>query len=613
MMRKIHSFLLSVSLAFMVQPAWAQNRQQQEVYSPQLKAYYQKLDAATEVKTARKPIIGISCGSSLRNNSARSIEFAGGIPVMLPETKDISLIDDLLNGLDGLMMTGGEDVAPAWYNEEPSENLGKVDEDRDYFELALIKKAADRNIPIFGVCRGLQIINVALGGTLIQDIPSERADTTIKHGVYGKGPGPAHVITTVPGSLVEKMLGASRYGVNSRHHQGIEKLAPGLRITAWSPDSIPEAIEAYPIRQIFAVQFHPESNAAIGDTTHLHFFHHLIQQASLYKKAKEIHGRILSVDTHCDTPLRFSRGGSLISRNDRQQVSIQKMKEGRLDGQFLAAFLSQKELDDASMKAAVEKCQGIINNIHTEVAKYPDLCGLATTEEDANRLKAEGKLAFFIGIENGYGIGNDLSNIKKYYDQGVNYMTLCHSYDNHICHSSTHTADENKGLTSFGKKVVKEMNKVGMTIDLSHTSMGTFWDVMKLSKQPVICSHSGAKDVFFHDRNITDDQLRALAKNGGVIQICIFARYMSPDPAKTDIDDVIDHIDHCVKVAGIDHVGIGSDFDGGGGVLGLSGANDMIRITEKLLEKGYSEEDLAKIWSGNIFRVITQNRAAAKK
>ena len=143
--------------------------------------------------------------------------------------------------------------------------------------------------------------------------------------------------------------------------------------------------------------------------------------------------------------------------------------------------------------------------------------------------------------------------------------------------------------------------------------MGTFWDVMKLSKLPVICSHSGAKDVFFHDRNLTDEQLRALANNGGVIQICIFARYMSPDPEKTDIDDVIEHIDHCVKVAGIDHVGIGSDFDGGGGVLGLRGANDMIRITEKLLEKGYSEKDLAKIWSGNIFRVIAQNRAAGKK
>ena len=607
MMRKIHSFLLSASLTLMAQPVLAQNRQQTEIYGPQMKEYYQKLDAGTEVKTTQKPVIGISCGSSLRNNSARSIEFAGGIPVLLPETKDISLIDDMLNGLDGLMMTGGEDVAPAWYNEEPSENLGKVDEDRDYFELALIKKASDRNIPIFGVCRGLQIINVALGGTLIQDIPSERADTTIKHGVFGQGPGPAHEITTVPGSLVEKMLGASSYGVNSRHHQGIEKLAPGMRITAWSPDSIPEAIEAYPIRQIFAVQFHPESNTAIGDTTHLHFFQHLIQQANLYKKAKDIHNKILSVDTHCDTPMRFSRGGSLLTRNDRQQVSIQKMKEGHLDAQFLAAFLSQKELDDASMKAAAQKCQDILNSIHEEVAKYPDLCGLAITGDDAFRL------AFLIGIENGYGIGNDLSNIKKYYDQGVNYITLCHSYDNHICNSSTHTIDENKGLTDFGKKVVKEMNRVGMTIDLSHTSMGTFWDVMKLSKLPVICSHSGAKDVFFHDRNLTDEQLRALANNGGVIQICIFARYMSPDPEKTDIDDVIEHIDHCVKVAGIDHVGIGSDFDGGGGVLGLRGANDMIRITEKLLEKGYSEKDLAKIWSGNIFRVIAQNRAAGKK
>ncbi len=164
-----------------------------------------------------------------------------------------------------------------------------------------------------------------------------------------------------------------------------------------------------------------------------------------------------------------------------------------------------------------------------------------------------------------------------------------------------------------GKKVVKEMNKVGMVIDLSHASMGTFWDVMKERKMPVVCTHSGAKDVFFHNRNLNDDQLRALAKNGGVIQVCIFASYMTADASKTSIDDVVAHIDHCVKVAGIDHVGVGSDFDGGGGVIGCRGSNDMIMITVKLLEKGYTEQDLKKIWGGNFFRVMNKCRSVAKK
>lgn len=578
-----------------------------------LKKFYNSIDKETVLTNDNKPVIGVSVSNTMKGTCTRSIELAGGIPFIIPETKDVTLIEQTLSKLDGLIMSGGEDIDPSYYNEERTEKCAESNDARDYYELLLLKKAFDRNIPVLGICRGLQLINVALGGSLYQDIPTEKP-SDVHHSAYDVKPNPAHEIGIVPGSLTAELLGNTKYAVNSLHHQGIKALAPELKIAAWSlPDSIPEAIEAYPIRPILGVQFHPELNASIGDKTHLRFFQHLVEQATLFAKAKDIHSRILSVDTHCDTPMGFARGGSLGARIDRQQVSIPKMNEGFLDAQFLAAFLSQKELDDASMKAAVERCQGIINAIYEEAAKYPDYCGIAVTEEDAIRLKAEGKKAFFIGIENGYGIGNDISNIKKYYDQGVNYMTLCHSYDNAICNSSTNTADENKGLTEYGKKVVKEMNKVGMVIDLSHASMGTFWDVMKYSKMPVVCTHSGAKDVFFHNRNLNDDQLRALAKNGGVIQVCIFASYMSSDRTKTSIDDVVAHIDHCVKVAGIDHVGIGSDFDGGGGVLGCRGSNDMIRITVKLLEKGYTEPEIKKIWGGNFFRVMNTCRKAGKK
>ena len=282
------------------------------------------------------------------------------------------------------------------------------------------------------------------------------------------------------------------------------------------------------------------------------------------------------------------------------------MEEGKLDAQFLAVFLAQKERDEASSKKAVEKCHKMIEDVYADVAKYKDDCGIALTEEDARRLKAEGKKAFFIGIENGYGIGKDIKNVKKYKDMGVQYMTLSHSYDNDICSSSTNTEDASKGLTAFGREVVKEMNKVGMMIDISHVSESTFWDVMKLSKDPVFASHSSVKALCNSDRNLTDEQLRALAKNGGVIQICIYGGYLNKNPKAASVDDVVNHIDHAVKVAGIDHVGIGSDFDGGGGVLGCAGDNDMINITVKLIEKGYSEEDIRKIWGGNFFRVMNE-------
>ena len=405
---------------------------------------------------------------------------------------------------------------------------------------------------------------------------------------------------------MHQILGEKEVQVNTFHHQAIKKLAPGLKIVGWANDSVPEMIEAYPSRNILGTQFHPEIFTANGDQLMGKLFKHLISKAETYQKAKDIHARILSVDTHTDTPLWFTRGDFSVGKRKSNQVSIQKMEEGKLDAQFLGIFLAQKERDEASSQAAVEKCIKMIENTYADVAKYQDGCGIALTEEDAFRLKAEGKKAFFLGIENGYAIGKDIKNVKKFKDMGIQYMTLSHSYDNDICNSSSNTEDASKGLTAFGRKVVKEMNKVGMLIDVSHVSEGTFWDVIKLSKDPVFASHSSVRALCDHDRNLTDEQLRALAKNGGVIHICIYDGYLNNDAKAASVDDVVKHIDHAVKVAGIDHVGIGSDFDGGGGVPGCTGDNDMINITVKLIEKGYSEEDIRKIWGGNFFRVMNQ-------
>ena len=573
-----------------------------------LQQMYNHIDAVQKTNIGKKPLIGISLGYNSKKNSVNtvyveSVLMNGGVPYLIPVTDDIEVLRQIVVQLDGLVMTGGEDIAPNYYGEQNHQQLGEVNDERDVYDITLIKLAIEHNIPILGICRGLQLINVAMGGTLYQDLPSQYSQQ-INHR-QESGMTLAHEVVVVPNTQTSHILNMDTILVNSLHHQAIKSLAPGLKITGKSVDWVIEMIEAYPTRQIMAVQFHPEYFTAEGDTLMGQFFKFLINKADTFQLAKDIHSRILSIDTHTDTPLWFRRGYSVGLRKNNA-VSIQKMNEGKLDAQFLAAFLSQKERDDASLQKAVERCQGLIRSIYADVEKYKDVCGIAITEEDAWKLKKAGKKAFFIGIENGYGIGKDLGNILKYKNMGVNNITLCHSYDNDICNSSTNTADASKGLTAFGREVVKEMNRVGMMIDLSHASEGTFWEVIQLSTDPVIASHSGAKACCFHNRNLTDDQLRALAKNGGVAQVCIYKSYLNKNRNAASIEDVIRHIDHIVKVAGIDHVGIGSDFDGGGGVPGCMGDNDMINITVKLLERGYSEEDIRKIWGGNFFRVMNQ-------
>ena len=579
-------------------------------YAPKLEQLYTQADDAQRPAVGEKPLIGISLGYSDKKNSVNntyinSILKNGGVPYLIPVTDDVEVLRQIVAQLDGIVFTGGEDFAPAYYGKEEHEKLGEVNVTRDTYDLTLLKLATDRNIPTLGICRGLQLINAGMGGTLYQDLPAEKP-SDINHRQEEEGTVPTHSVSVVEGSVMHNIFGKQEIQVNTFHHQAIDKLAPGLKIVGWSNDSVPELIEAYPHRQILGTQFHPEIFTAAGDALMGKLFKFLVNKADTFKMAKDIHARILSVDTHTDTPLWFTRGNFSVGMRKSNQVSIQKMEEGKLDAQFLAAFLAQKELDEASSQKAVEKCHKMIEGIYADVAKYKDECGIALTEEDARRLKAEGKKAFFIGIENGYAIGKDIKNVKKYKDMGVQYMTLSHSYDNDICNSSSNTADASKGLTAFGRKVVKEMNKVGMMIDVSHVSEGTFWDVIKLSKDPIFASHSSVRALCDHDRNLTDDQLRALAKNGGVIQICIYGGYLNKNEKEASVDDVVRHIDHAVKVAGIDHVGIGSDFDGGGGVLGCKGDNDMINITVKLIEKGYSEEDLRKIWGGNFFRVMNQ-------
>ena len=597
----------------------------------QLSERVARLDAklngvAVEAMGKTGPLIGITPTGSKKGSIGRqyvqAVMRAGGIPVVLASDTTAQYLHSVVSRLDGVLLTGGEDVAPSYYGEDAVEQLGKVDTVRDVLELSVARLAANRNIPVLGICRGLQVMNIAFGGTLYQDLPSQHGGDVIHHRVSASERS-VHSVAVVKPSKLHEILLVDSMAVNSSHHQAVKKVATGARVAALSSDGVIEAIDFYPARRAMGVQWHPEGFNGKNELMNrlLEFF---VSEARLYRHAKEVHSRVLSVDTHTDAPLDFEDGVELGLRCNNR-VNVPKMQEGMLDAQFLAAYVGSdikvmengktrrvaRELNQATFDACHERVLNLIDATIKQAEKYSAVCGIALNEADAASLKAEGKKAFFLGVENGIGIGTDLGRVRQLKQLGVKYITLCHTYDNQICNSSTHTSDPGKGLTAFGKKLVAEMNREGILIDLSHASEGTFWDVIKRSRQPVFCSHSGARALCDNDRNITDDQLRALAKNGGVIQTVAYGGFLRKDGNAT-IDDFVRHIHHMVEVAGIDHVGIGTDFDGGGGIPGLQSDSDMINVTMRLIEMGYSDADLAKILGGNFFRVMSEVERGAR-
>jgi membrane dipeptidase len=332
------------------------------------------------------------------------------------------------------------------------------------------------------------------------------------------------------------------------------------------------------------------------------------------------------------------------------------MKEGGLDAEFFAIFIGQGPRDPETSELVHRTTLTVFDSIHRNVERYPEMAGLALTPDDAYKLKAEGKVTVFIGIENGYAIGKELSLLKEYYDLGARYITLCHSANNDICDSSTDPrGPEHNGLSAFGEEVVKEMNRLGMIIDVSHLSDESFYEVLKSSKAPVIASHSSCRALCENPRNLNDDMLLALKKNGGVIQICLLSEYLKqPEPNQefdtlrkelrqrmkalgpdateeqkeqiwdeyealknkyeklATVADAVNHIQHVVDIIGIDHVGIGSDFDGGGELDDCRDVSQMRNITKELIRRGYSSEEIAKIWGKNSMRVMREVEALAE-
>jgi membrane dipeptidase len=376
--------------------------------------------------------------------------------------------------------------------------------------------------------------------------------------------------------------------------------------------------------------------------------------------AAAIHARLLTVDTHMDTPLMLMRPGwDVRQRHDARatmsQVDLPRIREGGLDAGFWVVFLQQGELSEAGAQAAVARAERIFARIRATVAANPSELALATTPDEVRAVVAAGKHAVLIGVENGYALGGDIANVQHFYDLGARYIGLLHTSNNDLGDSSTdRNGPLHNGLSEFGREVVGEMNRLGIMVDVSHASDQVFWDVLELSTAPPIASHSSARAVHDHPRNLTDDMLRAIAARGGVVQVNTLGSYIatlpqiperqaalaamgrqlttgpgSPDekmeqfwqamgeinakypPPLATLAIVADHIDHMVDVMGIDHVGVGADFDGGGGVNGMIDVSEIGNLTHELLRRGYSEDDLRKIWSDNLLRVMAQVQGLA--
>lgn len=385
-------------------------------------------------------------------------------------------------------------------------------------------------------------------------------------------------------------------------------------------------------------------------------------EEELVQRAMDIHNRVLTIDTHADTPLRMIEPGfDMAERHDPEEsgskVDYARMKEGGLDAIFFAAFVAQDIRDDDGNTRAKALCLQMIDSVIASTERNADIVGLALNPDDAYALEKEGKRAIYIGIENGYPIGKDIANVEEYYNKGIRYITLVHSSNNDIADSATDDkGTEHGGISAFGFDVVKEMNRLGIMVDVSHGNDSVFYDAIKMSKAPIIASHSNARVVTDHKRNMTDEMLKLMAENGGVVQLTMLADYLRtappnvkrdsavaafrasmkpigemsdeekkalrksfgelnkkyPNPPAT-VKHVADHIDHIVKIAGIDHVGIGCDFDGGGGIEGIFDASEVMNITIELVKRGYTEEEVEKIWGGNLIRVFKDVQAVAEK
>ncbi len=403
-------------------------------------------------------------------------------------------------------------------------------------------------------------------------------------------------------------------------------------------------------------------------------------QEDILLKAKDIHERTITLDTHCDINIKNFTDSINYTQRLESQVNLPKMKEGGLDVPWFIVYTGQDSLNDNGYKKAYDNAISKFDAIHRLVKEYaPDQIELALTSDDVRRIHAEGKKIAMIGIENGYPIGTDISNVKKFYDLGGRYMSLAHNGHSQLSDSNTGEKDSiwlHNGLSDLGKEVISEMNRYGMMVDISHPSKEAIKQMIALSKSPVIASHSSARALCNHSRNLDDEQLMWIKENGGVVQTVALNSYVNAQkveardaalqainrqiadslgvkwydsrkeimaldtneqeaffeyyqkvvglanhkaktidgfPPAVNVADYIDHIDYLVEKIGVEHVGISSDFDGGGGIEGWNDASETFNVTLELVKRGYTEDQIAKLWSGNLLRVLDECQKIAKE
>lgn len=374
------------------------------------------------------------------------------------------------------------------------------------------------------------------------------------------------------------------------------------------------------------------------------------------ERAEEMQRSLLTVDTHCDTPMSLLSPGFDVTKRGTGCIDFPKMKEGSLDIESFAVFTPQRSRSQGYIDTVYNTAKVLYAKMHQIAEENPDVVGIVSCPDDMYELKKQGKLGILPTVENSLPIGSDLARVDTLYGMGARMFGLCHSLNNDLCDSSSdRKGAEFGGLSPLGEQFVAKMNEIGAIIDVSHASDDTFFDVVRLSKAPIAASHSSVRSITNHDRNFSDEMLEALKKNGGVIQICILDSYIKEMPQDSLYDaeiraarrayhqipesdvaarkaaresfgeikarypeqnayikDYVDHIDYVAKKIGIEYVGIGTDFDGGGGVADCMDASQLIGITADLLSRGYTKEDLEKIWGGNFNRVFNQVIAYSK-
>jgi len=405
----------------------------------------------------------------------------------------------------------------------------------------------------------------------------------------------------------------------------------------------------------------------------------IMTDEQILAKATEIHKNVMTLDTHCDINVNNFTNAVNYTQKLASQVNLPKMNEGGLDVPWFIVYTGQDSLNTKGYQAAFDNAMSKFTAIHKLCEEFaPEQIQLATTSQEARDIWKSGKKVAMIGIENGYPVGEDLSNVEKFYKLGGRYMSLAHNGHSQLSDSNTGEADDvwlHNGLSDLGKKVIQEMNRLGMMIDVSHPSKEAMRQMIELSKSPIIASHSSARALCDHSRNLDDEQLQWMKENGGVVQTVAFKSYLNTKkyearnakekevfkaiadsmglpwmdrrearalpaveraaffenytkmlpiqkaklatmtnlPPAVDVSDFVDHIDYLIEKMGIEHVGISSDFDGGGGIEGWSDASETLNVTIELVRRGYTQSQIEQLWSGNLLRVLDEVQAKAQE